>query len=78
MKYKTKQQILNERLPAIGNLSQWQKDMMDAMDEYALQEVNKISSKRDVIKSVCVHRWKYLTGTSQNETMKCIKCGAVG
>jgi len=41
-------------------------------------EVNKISSNVPVISSVCKHKWQYWLGSPQNETHRCVKCGAVG
>ena len=42
------------------------------LDEYAQNEVNKISSNVPVIKSVCEHDWKITNG---RYTRDCRKCG---
>jgi hypothetical protein len=34
--------------------------------------------KKFLNKSVCVHKWKYLSGSPQNELHQCLKCGAIG
>jgi hypothetical protein len=41
-------------------------------------EVKKLSPNLPVIESVCVHKWKYLSGSPQNELHQCLKCGATG
>lgn len=54
------------------------KNLLTKVEMEAMQRIlNRILTSNDN-KTDCVHKWKYLCGTPQNETHKCIKCGVTG
>ena len=45
--------------------------------ELIAEEIDRLQlSDQNTIKN-CVHKWKYLSGSPQNELHQCLKCGTI-